>query len=43
MIVNLVRYLLIALAIALYVPWRLWMFGGWVADKLAQRRNQIGN
>jgi len=40
LVVNTVRYLLILMAIVLYVPWRVWMFCGWVADKIAQRRNR---
>jgi hypothetical protein len=36
--IRAVRYLLILMAIVLYVPWRVWMLGGWMADKRGQRR-----
>lgn len=37
--IRLCRYLLILMAIVLYVPWRIWIFGGWIADRRAQRRH----
>lgn len=36
---HLARSLLILMAIVLYVPWRIWIFGGWIADRRAQRRH----
>lgn len=37
--IRILRYLLILMAIVLYVPWRIWIFGGWLADRRAQRRH----
>lgn len=36
---NAVRYLLIAIGIALIPAWKLWIFFGWLADKRAQRKH----
>lgn len=38
--ITLVRYILIAIAIALYLPWQLWMWIGGKMDKCGQRRHQ---
>lgn len=38
MTITLVRWLLISVGIALIPAWKLWILGGWIADKLAQRR-----
>jgi hypothetical protein len=37
MTVTLARYLLIAIGIALIPVWKLWILGGWIADRRAQR------
>jgi len=37
MTVTLARYFLIAIGIALIPVWKLWIFGGWIADRRAQR------
>jgi len=36
--VRIVRYMLILLAISVYLPWLVWIFCGWIADKRGQRR-----
>jgi hypothetical protein len=37
--IHLTRYALIAIGIALIPAWKLWIFGGWLADKRAQRKH----
>ena len=37
MTVTIARYLLIAIGIALIPVWKLWILGGWIADRRAQR------
>jgi len=38
--IHVARYLLIAIGIALIPVWKLWILGGWIADKRAQRIQQ---
>jgi len=35
--IHVARYLLIALGIALIPVWKLWILGGWLADRRSQR------
>lgn len=36
--IHIVRYLLIAIGVALIPAWRLWIFIGWIMDRRGQRR-----
>jgi hypothetical protein len=36
--IHIARWTLIAIGIALIPAWKLWIFGGLIADKRAQRR-----
>jgi len=35
--IHVARHLLIATGIALIPVWKIWIFGGWIADRRAQR------
>jgi len=35
--IHVARYFLIATGIALIPVWKLWILGGWIADRRAQR------
>lgn len=36
--IHVARFILCAIAIALIPAWKLWILGGWIADKRAQKR-----
>lgn len=37
--IHVARSFLILIGIALIPVWKLWILGGWVADKIGQRRS----